>query len=55
MEVGLTKQFDLLTEYADISEPRWMRLLLNTHQRRDDELSAAYFVWSVCRSSVTSH
>ena len=41
MEVGLTKQFDLLTEYADISEPRWMRLLLNTHQRRDDELSAA--------------
>ena len=41
MEMGRTKQFDLLTEYAELSEPRWMRLLLKAFQERDDELGAA--------------
>ena len=41
MEAGLTKQFDLLIEYAETSEPRWMRLLLKSFQERDDELGAA--------------
>ena len=30
MESGLTKQFDLLVEYVETSEPRWMRLLLKS-------------------------
>ena len=43
MENRLTKQFDLLIEFAESSEPRWMRLLLKSFQNRDDELGAALF------------